>query len=83
MKSIDEMIAIYKAELRAYDKWLCTIKKTYNCTKERPLKPMEMLDNTDYNKIMIWNEKIRTMEQLLGLSKEEVAKYEDEIFTKD
>jgi len=32
---------------------------------------------------MQWNEKITGMEQVLGLSKEEIKKYEHEIFTKD
>jgi len=83
MKSQDEMIETYKEELRDYDKWLCEIKKQYHCTKENPLRPMEQLGGSDYDKILKWNEKIAGMETILGLSKSEIKKYEDEIFTKD
>lgn len=83
MNTPEQALEKYKSELREYDKWLCEIKKQYRCTKENPLRPMEQLGNGDWDKIQQWGQKIRGMETVLGLSKEEIKKYEDEFFTKD
>jgi len=82
MKSQKQMIEDYEEELRNYDKWICLLVKEYNCTK-KTLRPMEMLDNSDYNKIMQWNSKISGMEQVLGLTQEETKKYEEKNFSKE
>jgi hypothetical protein len=82
MKSQEEILESYKNLLCEYDEWLCMIKKRYNYAEKAAINPLE-LDNGEWGAIKIWFARLNVIEKVLGLSPEEVKKYEEEIFTKD
>jgi len=69
MKTPEQQISSYKKELADYKKWVDSLglRPTDN--------PMAILDTGDWNKIQSWNEKIIGMEEVLGLTKEEVRQF--------
>jgi hypothetical protein len=75
MRTLKESLIAYKAELKKYKKWTDEMKKIYGETSS----PLESWSNQDYHRIEEWDSRVRLVEKILGLTKDEVKKYCKEV----
>jgi len=77
MKSNEEILENYKKLLQEYNEFICLIEKGTS-TSRLQLDPMRHLDDHDYNLLLRWQAIFTAVENLLGLTKEEIEKYDKE-----
>ncbi len=71
--SVAQGVKNYRAELRAYARWVNKKKKEYG--NENPLSGW---GGSDWRRINGWNDELRAMEKVLGLTAQEAKSIEVE-----
>lgn len=68
--SIEAVMEAYKNELKEYTKWTNELRERTGVKTAEEC--MGLLGRADWGKITTWNETLKGMEKILGLSDEEI-----------
>ncbi len=79
IKTAQEGLDIYKATLKKYREWSAKLTESYDsiCGKGK-WSPMANFSSTELQEANEWNDQLRGMVKVLGLSKEEEAAIDKE-----